>query len=210
MSNYGQMQSGIADDLGRGDLGAQIAARIRSAIAFYGDERFWFNEGRATASTTAGQALYPLPDDCIRPERLQLAAGDGAETLARRSNDELDAIASGAAAQGRPCDWAILTNQIRLRPVPDGTYGLTLTYVRSLEPLADPTDSNAWTVEGERLIRARAEWELYQYVLRDDAMAAACKQAELEALAQLKRRSGAVLSAGRLAVEAGLASVRGA
>jgi hypothetical protein len=200
MSDYGTLQGDIADDLGRGDLTAQIAARIRSAIAFYGNERFWFNEGRATASTAAGQELYPLPEDCIRPERLALAAGDGQEPLTRRANDDLDAIYSGTAARGRPQEWAILTNQIRLRPLPDAVYAMTLTYVRSLGALADPTDSNAWTVEGERLIRARAEWELYRYVLRDDAMAAACKEAELEALASLKRRSGAVLAAGRLAV----------
>lgn len=61
MATYGDMQARIADELARTDLAAEIQNEIQTAISYYENERFWFNEGQWTFNTVNAQELYALP-----------------------------------------------------------------------------------------------------------------------------------------------------
>lgn len=196
----------IADDVrtassqSASDIANQITNRVADAVTFYegGDEAFWFLQQVATLPTVVGQELYDLPSDIqIANHRMLLADSSITEPLERRDNRWLDARYLDST-QGRPLYWAILQDQLRVRPLPDDVYTLSLTYYKSLGVPSDVNTSNDWTSTAKELIRARAEWSIYQFVMKDSGMAAACKGAEGEALVNLRRRSMKMKTTGRL------------
>lgn len=202
MSTFATVKANIADDLSRSDLTTQISARMLAAVRYYANKDFWFNRGQSTASTVAGTELYALPTDFMAPYRLQLADSATKEPLIRVSNEWLDANYE-TTDQARPVRWSILANQIRLRPIPDAVYTLTLTYRKELTALSGDSDTNAWTEDAEMLIHYRTCWDIYQHIIRDQGMAQACKASEMEQLRCLMQRNTETVSAGRLNTEIG-------
>lgn len=197
MSTYGTMLSRIADDLDRTDLSTQIQTAVQNAVRYYERRKFWFNEGRATASTTASTDTYAVPTDYMSGLRMEITVNGSTYPLALRDINYLDSIGV-TTNTGQPFDFAVLAEEFRLYPVPDQAYTLTLTYNRSLGELSASNDTNAWMVEAEDLIRFRAEWEIYQYILKNVDQAAYCKQGESDALTSLLDHTGRYVSTGNI------------
>jgi hypothetical protein len=202
MTTFSDLKANIADDLNRTDLTTQINTRVLRAVGYYANKEFWFNRAQATASTVAGQELYALPTDFMAPYRMQLTDGTLKEPLVRVANNWLNAYFE-TETRSRPTHWSILANQIRLRPLPDAVYTLTLTYRKELTALSGASDTNAWTEDAEMLIHYRTCWDIYQHIIRDQGMAQACKASEMEQLHCLMRRNTEIVSAGRLNTELG-------
>jgi hypothetical protein len=198
MSDYGTMQSRIADELIRSDLTTQIARAIQSAIRHYSRERFYFNEAQWTSPTVASQRMYAVPSDLVDVDMIKIRVQGFDYELLRRDWNYLENVDTSPTYTGQPTDWAYFANQFRLYPVPDAVYTLTLSGLSTLEALSESDDTNAWMVEGEELIRARAKWDLCTSVLMDPASASLMKAIELDALGSLKGRSNVRLSMGRV------------
>lgn len=167
MSDYGTMQSRIATELERSDLTSEIQDAIQSAISHYERETFWFNEARATANTTATENYIALPSDYMNDLDMVLLDGSIVYDMKRRAFEYIENIDINSYS-GRPFDWAIFDNQIRLYPTPDAAYTLRISYTQSLSALSASGDTNAWMTDGEALIRSRAKADIECHVLFDD------------------------------------------
>ena len=197
MSTYGDMQSRIADDLHRTDQTTQIRTAIQNAVRRYERERFWFNEARATASTTDGTSTYAVPTDYMSGLRLEITVNSSTYPLTLRSIDYIDSV-DVSGTEGQPNDYAILAEEFRLYPVPDSSsYTLTLTYNKSLGSLSATTDTNAWMVEAEDLIRHEAEAEVNEQLGYSD-LADRCYMLAERALKNLREHTGRYIGSGNI------------
>jgi len=167
MTDYVTMQTRIADELVRGDLSSQIKSAIQSAIDFYETQRFWFNETRSTIATVDGTEYYDLPTDFLEMDTLGITISSRYYQLVAKTHDYLDQINWGAGTwKGFPYFYSLFDNDIRLYPIPDGAYTLTLTYLKQLDALSADTDTNNWMTTAEELIRTRAKVDLLENVIR--------------------------------------------
>lgn len=190
MSDFRTIRNRILDELDRDDLSAQAELAIKSAVEFYSPRRFWFNEARATASTVADQEYYPLPDDFVAEDVLTISVNDTVYPLRRVSNEQIDDwTMSTSVNTGRPQEYALQGTELRLYPVPDDSYTLTMSYQKRLTELAAEGDSNAWTTDAEELIRRRAEGDLCLSVLQDNERATGFYLLASDVLAALLTRS---------------------
>lgn len=190
MANYATMYGRILSELTRNDITAQAQNAIQSAISFYEDTPFWFNDEIATASTTNATEYYALPTDFRRDRSLTCTVNGNAYPLKRRSQKTLDNwFINSTNYTGYPSDYSIYKEQFRLYPIPNGTYTLTLSYVKKLSAISADADTNAWMVEGEELIRSRAEYDLCMRVLKKPDWASLFKGLETEVLDNLKSAS---------------------
>ncbi len=171
MPDFGTMVARIESEIHRTNINAPVRSAILSAILHYEEgPSFHFNSERATASTIIDNKYVPLPAEPDSPEfvdflgthPLQITVNQSTYPLNRRGHDYLQLIDLDAVVgRGIPFDWCYEDNQIRLYPIPQEAFTLTLYYKSKLTPItADGTD-NAWTTDGERLIRARAKWDVY-------------------------------------------------
>lgn len=174
---YSDMQSRIADELARSDLTSQIQNAILSAILFYQSNRFWFNEDRSIVFTTvSGQEFYTSSDNASIPNLLEidaitLTSNSNRYDLTARPYEYLEKISVNASITGLPTDYAYYNQQLRLYPVPNGAYSTRISALKRLTTLSLGSDTNAWTTDGEELIRCRAKMDLFSSVVRDPDMA---------------------------------------
>lgn len=208
MSTYGDMKTRIADELSRSDLSSQIGLEILSAIAHYENQRWWFGESRATASTVASTAWVAMPTDLLDEDSLKVTLNGSTYQLERKAYEWIDQVDSGLNP-GQPSYFAFYQKQIRLYPIPDTAYTLTFSYVKSQAAMTVDADTNDWTNAGEALIRARAKAAVKINYLNDagaisEAQAYALNRQDflctLEAVAYraLKRRSDNYVSTGQI------------
>lgn len=196
MSDYGTMQSRIAGELARDDLETQIRSAIQDAIKAYQDRQWWFLEEEATNTTVAGTTFYGLPADFSNPKLLKIQYSNYWRDVQYRNWEYLENRDPGTTHTGIPTDWGTFRQQLRLYPTPNGAYTMRMSYYEILDALSGNTDTNAWMVEGENLIRARAKWELAINVIRDPELAAEAQIAEARALAEIERRNAAKVATG--------------
>ena len=172
MSDYGTMQARIASELRRNQLTEQIKSAIQTAISLAEVDRYYFNEARAFANTSAGKAYNAVPTNFQNMESLTLTVNQSKYPLEPKTFQYLDEIDIGASNTGTPIWYAIYNNQFRLYPVPDAVYQMDLAFQKSLDALVDDADTNAWMTDGETLIRQAAKAIVLRDVIRGQAAAA--------------------------------------
>lgn len=206
MGTYSDLQTNIANDLTRTDLTSQIQSAVQDAIDFYATSRFYFNTTRSmTFSTVAGQIAYPIATtlpgvaDVFRFDHLFLPLnGTTIFELAYEEPDEFEWLSGSAPSSGQPMVYTYVDQQIMLWPNPIQVYTIRPHMHYQLLPLVNGTDSNAWTNDGERLIRAQAKLNLYTNVL-EDMDGAARMQNEIPALkSKLDYKTSAKSASGRI------------
>lgn len=196
MSDLSTMKARIADELARSDLTSQIASAITTAIERYQSERFWFNESRSTTfSTVAGQALYGSSDNSAIPDfyTIDWAAviiSSVVHELGRVAPKQIEFWQGASNTTGQPTDYAWWNKQIWLYPKPSDAWTVRLAgHLKVAAPASDSETGNVWMTDAERLIRARAKWEIATHVTQDPTMAAVQAAAVDEALAQYAKRT---------------------
>lgn len=198
MSTYGTMQNRIADELARTDLASQIRLAILSAIEYYKDDRFWFNEGEVTLNTVAGL-------DHQTPST-SLGEIDEATVTVTGNRYEMDIVSYDhirdqvliTTLQGQPERIAIFEEDIWYDPVPDAIYVVTLSGLLYFTTLSGVNDTNAWMVEAERLIRYRAKSDLFANVIRNDKEAVKMATLEDQELLKLKQKTIQKIGIGKI------------
>lgn len=179
MATYGDMQARIADELGgRTDLAVQIQLAIQTAIAKWERERFYFNERRAANAfaTAQGQEFYGAADyaplaTMAHLDKVTVLVNGNRYTLAPRLAQYLEDVSVSSTVQGQPIEYAYYAEQLRLYPIPDNAYPVNLLGTTRFAPLANAGDSNAWTLDGEALIRCEAKMDLYENTLQQSDLA---------------------------------------
>lgn len=171
MSNYNDMQVRIADELARADLTTQIQKAILSAIEFYKDDRFWFNEGEVTLNTVAGTASQALPTSPTAIGEIDIVTATVSGERYEVFEDSYDWIRQNqdlTTFVGQPYKYAIFDESIWYYPIPDAVYPIIFSGLVYFATLTTGSDTNAWMNEAEELIRTRAKWDLFSNTIRND------------------------------------------
>lgn len=186
------LKSRIASDLKRTDLTAHIAYAIADAVDEYKGKHFHFNQARDTFDTVAGTEFYTtssIPTDIGQIDALTLTTGGNRYLMQRISFDRHEEMAVSTTATGQPSCWSWYAQQLRLYPIPDAVYTLTISYLQRIDLQADDGTETVWTTQAENLIRACAEKILYRDVLQAPQLAATAQSAEAAAYRRLMREA---------------------
>lgn len=197
-ATYSTMYTRIGDEIQDSSLTAQVQNAIQDAIGTYERNRFYFNQTVATFSTVTNQEYYgaaaladiPL---LIEIDSLLLTIMGVKTPIQAEDYRQVDRTQSGVW-YGPPRAYSYYNEQIRLFPIPDAVYPVTMSYHHRLTPLVAGTDTNAWMTDGERLIRQTAKTFLAFDVLQEQNIAQSAQLLASIALDQLqmetrKRRS---------------------
>lgn len=198
MTTYATMQTRIADEIARSDLTSQIQYAILDAIKAYEAEEFWFNRlYRSTASISAGEYYIALPGNVLKIDKiiLQINASTEDYLIARDASFMLEA--QSPLHDSQPKEYAIYGDRILFDAQSDATYPIFINGTEKFAAPSSGTDTSAWFVEAEELIRHRAKANLYMDVVMDGDNYAKCKQREKEAFDHLKAKSN-VRGSGKL------------
>ena len=187
MTNFGTMQDRIADELDRSDLTTQIQAAIQSAIAFYQDERFFFNEGVTNIVTATASEAYAV-SSILDIDYVVVNVNGHPADMTPRPFDYIDSIRDPSYT-GIPHQYGIFADQMYVYPVPNDVYTIEVAGCIALGTLTATADTNAWMTSGEELIRRRAKADLCNDILKDYEEADRQTQLELRALERLKART---------------------
>lgn len=200
--SLGNLKARIADELARSDLSSQIGLAVVDAIKEAASYRFWFNEVRGlTVNLVAGQETYTSDDISALTEidAAWINVGGQRRNLYPGNSADIDRAVDGTPPLGEPDTIARYGTGLRLYPVPRQPYVLTLDGVTSLSPLTDDGQSNAWTVDGEKLIRTMAKRELYAHVIQDSEAATGMDTLAGRYLQELLNKTSTRTATGRLA-----------
>lgn len=199
MATFGAMINRIVEELPRGDtsITAIVQAQLLTAVEFYTNERFWFNEKQTTLTTSSSLAYYAWPTDLIEID--QVTAYDSSGTsyeLEPITYQQMSARDYGNTF-GQPFWYSTYGKQFRLYPVPNGTYTFVVSHQYSPATLSASTDSNPWTTDAETLIRARTLKNCAARFKDFDA-ARLYEEMERQELDRLKRQTEKLLSTNEL------------
>lgn len=183
MSTLATMKTRIASEIARADLTTQIASAITDAITVYQHERFRFSDTlpntMPTFATVAGRSVYTSADNAAisaahKISNVYVLIGDTQQELGRSTPSTVFTYNQAGTMTGQPSWFAFEGDQLVLSPVPAAVYTITMDLFRNVAaPASDSEASNPWMIEAERLIRARAKYELAVHVTRNPTMAAA-------------------------------------
>lgn len=177
MASYLTMQTRISDEvLNAAVTTSHIKNAIQTAIGYYENTTFYFNQKTSTFNTVSGQELYTATDLPAIPNIFELrnstVALSGIKSpLLPVDYDVIDNEQTGSVT-GFPYWMSVWEQKIRLYPIPDNTYVVTLSYIQQFSTLSADGDTNAWTTEAEELIRQRAKYILAMDVIIDESLAA--------------------------------------
>lgn len=141
ISTYAELQTAVANFLGRSDLTAQIPDFIALAEGRLSRElETRSQEKRATATLTTGDEFIALPTDMREIREVKLNTSP-ITVLEYKSPTALDTdYATGSS--GKPQAYSIIGAELKMRPVPDDTYTAEIVYIGSLTALSDSNVTN--------------------------------------------------------------------
>lgn len=179
---YGSFASQIAYELGqRTDLLAvpsglalsPIQQAIQNAIAKWEREHFYFNELRAinTFNTVSGQEFYTSSDSAYlgtnpHLDKVWVLVSSNRYSLNPRTEQYMSDISLNPSNVGQPIDYSMYAETMRLYPIPDGTYPITLEGTKRFTTLSGTLDTNVWLQDAADLIKAEAKLDLLMNVLK--------------------------------------------
>ena len=182
MATLAQIKADIADDIDdtTGEYSAQIAKAVFEAIRYCERETYYWNETRdITFPTVDAQEWYDAADNANIPTLVNIdyAFREDANNVRLFLNYDtpqaLEILADNSAIRGEPMSYTYFGQRIRLYPIPDTqpfTIRLQVGPYR-LAPLVNDSDSNAWTIEAQDMIKARAKYIVCKNTLKDVNMA---------------------------------------
>lgn len=194
MGTLAVLKSRIASELHRSDLTTSIASAIADAVLHYQSKPFRFNEAIGTFATVAGTERYTDLSDVGSIDEVTVTVNGRKVPLDEWTNGYMEAIATTTNTQSQPWAWAWYAEQLRLYPVPDAAYTVTVSYTKQFGVPATDADSNVWTTQAEALIRHAAKKRLYRDVTHDLEAASTAESAEDEALRSLTKDTNRLAS----------------
>jgi hypothetical protein len=140
--DYEWLKASIAGWLHRTDLGAMLPDFVMLAEKrINGDLEARLSNGTTTLITVPGSAEVALPADYAEMRGLSLTGYGPLTYVPLAKLDEPENVRTQA-----PCSYTVVGRTLRLGPVPDRAYTLSLTYRGEVPALADNGGTN-WLIE---------------------------------------------------------------
>lgn len=190
MTTYTTQKTRIATEMVREDLESGGALETvldqhyADAVEHYQSHKFWFNTIRTTVDTVASTATVSIPSTVRVIDRIRIDAYD--RELEERT---LDTLPDYSGTSGPPRYYAYYNDLIRLHPVPDAVYTLTIYGISKVAAPTTGSDDNIWTNEAARLIRAHTKMTLYRGQFRDEKGTQLALAETEDALRSLRRET---------------------
>jgi len=174
ITNYGSLQSEVANWLNRTDLSESIKTMIQLA-------EHSLNEDHRVRSLVVNNSFTvdedgeTLPSDCAYPESLY---HDGATYFGEIEIVPAEKLAGLKAVHGTtgvPAYAAIQNNALKFAPAPSGSYTLRLSYWRTVPALSDAAPTN-WLITNHPHVYLYATLAESAPYLKDDERIAVWQQ----------------------------------
>lgn len=168
----------------------QIDNAIRTAIKHHERESFWFSQKTTSFDTVAGQEFYESTppetfQNIVRIVSMRCGPDGSKELLRGLDNSFVDEMQDGSIT-GEPAHYSLYESKIRLYPIPEAVYSITLRYIQKFSTVSADTDTNPWLTECEEMIRQGAKRVLCTDILHNDEMAGRYAALEDRALSAIK------------------------
>lgn len=141
ISTYTELKSSIADWLNRSDLTAVIPSFV--SLAEVGMERVLRTRSMLSRSTAPIDSQYSaVPSDFLEARSLKITSTAPIQPMEFQTIEVMDEMDAQSSAGGKPMYFTIVGNQIRVHPIPDGTYTGELAYYAKFTKLSDSVATN--------------------------------------------------------------------
>ncbi len=182
MSTLGTMKTRIADEIARTDLTSQIALCITSAIEEHERFGWWFQETSFSFDLTSGQTQYTTSDNANIPLMIDFdsvtVTGSGSDPGWGLKLEKWPYSAIQARLQSNaetlPSVYSFWEESLWFAPEPGSGYAVKVAGKKKLTTLSESTDTNAWMVTGEILIRQTAKHSYRS--IRSRSSVSSCRQ----------------------------------
>jgi len=186
----------ILSELNRTDLSSQAEDVIKTAIRYYSQEPFGFNETVTSTTVSSGITSVALPSDFISEIQVSIDESGRRYSLCPISYQSYSDMFDDNFT-GLPTKYTVFGDNLYFSPTVDSSYSFVLAYTFSLPELTSSA-SNAWTQSNcEEMIRMRASADLLENYIRGQEaaqMALVCRAREKEAYRQVKGKATRVTS----------------
>lgn len=153
---------------------ARVTASINDALSYYARKEFHFNRAQSNTTLTVGNPVIPLPVDFyqeVLPNTFVLYDGNTRFPLEKVNPTEYDNI-NIVDTNGIPTIYKYDTGVFKCFPYPDRAFIVTVSYIKSYPVLVNDTDTNDFTVYGDKLLMYDALSRLSAELRQDDKMEA--------------------------------------
>ncbi len=151
MASLADLETDISDHERRATVKdkAAIGASIIRAIRHYSGRRWWWNENQGTAfNTVSGTEYYALPSPLRVIDNVSVTVSQDPYILERRTNGYIEEVYTPAGVySGKPSDWCLFEDQIRIFPIPDGVYAVKVQGYGLALPTYSTDAADAWTTD---------------------------------------------------------------
>ncbi len=139
ISTFGELKTAVANWLTRSDLTSRIPEFITIAESMIAsDLRIREMEKRVTASIST--EYFDIPTDFIEMRNIQLDTSPVTK-LNYYSPEQMDTF-KPSSTQGKPLFYSIHGSEFQLKPIPDQSYTIQLTYFYRPSAFSDDNDTN--------------------------------------------------------------------
>lgn len=166
ISTYSELKTAIANWLDRDDLTTRIPEFIALAEARIARRlRVRGVEERATTAMVSGQEYYSLPSDFLEARNIQINT-DPVKILEYMTPEVID-LRYSSQTIGVPKVYTIIGDELQIKPIPDTTDNIELTYFKKLAALSDSNTTNWLTSNAPDLLLYGSLLEAEAYLLND-------------------------------------------
>lgn len=163
MATFAQMKTWVSKRLQDPNNTAvssdDVGELINSALDYWKNVRFWFNEITDTTTLTQSDPSIPLPDDWLVPsidDAFVIEYSGIRYPLKKVSESQYNAMYLSNGI-GQPWWYAKLADSnYMVYPIPDQNYTLRRFYLRDYDDFSDPGDTNAFSEKAANLLQYTA------------------------------------------------------
>jgi hypothetical protein len=166
ITNYSELKTAVENWLDRSDLTDRIPEFIE--LAEYRIRRLLKSrgiEGRAYTPLVSGQEYYQLPSDYVSCRNIQINSNPITK-LEYRTPEQIDSEYP-TSYTGTPAVFTIIGEEIQIKPIPNMTNNLEISYYKEVTALSDSNTTN-WTItNAPELLLFGALIEAEAYLIND-------------------------------------------
>jgi len=197
MSTKAEIREQVLNDLFRTDLTSEVELAIDYAIRRLSSQPWWFLEKRDTIATVSGGEYLDVTASLSTIKDITITDGSWVHDLLPISLEEFnERYISGSEYKGLPHYFTLYGSQLRLLPIPDASYTVTL-YYSMIPPTISAGASNEWTTNYPDLVRREAGVDVAASVLRNKELTMLLAGMRENAMSMAKSENTRRMASGR-------------
>ena len=181
IATYSDLKQAVSDWTARDDISTKVDDFIKLAEVFLSSElKNRKMLAQTTFSTVASTSLYDLPSDLSAIKNVR---SSGYKTLLDQVEDAFIDSQYTSSTAGAPSLYAIDVpdNKIKLAPIPDAVYTITLTYIKDI-PNLNVSNTTNWLLDARPDIYLNAVLSYAYIYIKDNETAQFHQQIALQLL----------------------------